>query len=304
MTEPLADGSPAEMTGRVVLLTGATSGIGRAAARRLGGLGATVVLTGRDRERGRAALSAVREAGGDGAFVRADFADLDAVRALAAEVRGRYGRLDVLAHNAALSLSSRRAVDLDGREVETVFLVNHLAPFLLTHELADLLVASAPARAVVTASAVHRRGVLDLDDLALAEYDPLSAYARSKLANVLFAVELADRLAGTGVTANAYHPGFVPGSGLYREAGGAFGVAVRIAARLPFVGRTVEEGADGLVHLAASPDAADTTGEYFDGRDPAEPDPRVRDAALRERLWTTSAALVDAPETPALSVGR
>ncbi|MFC6837658.1 SDR family NAD(P)-dependent oxidoreductase [Halomarina ordinaria] len=289
------DETTGTMAGKIVVLTGATSGIGRVAARRLGERGATVVLTGRDRERGRAALREVREAGGDGRFVRADVADLDAVRSLADVVRERYDRLDVLVHNAALSLSSRRTVDLGGRAVEAVFLVNHLAPFLLTYELVDLLVASAPARVVVTASSVHRRGELALSDLALDdEYDALDAYARSKLANVLFTVELADRLAGTGVTANAYHPGFVPGSGLYRDTSLPLSLAVRLAARLPFVGTSVAEGAAGLVALAADA-PADLTGAYVAGRSRETPDDRAHDAARRERLWNASADLVGVP---------
>jgi len=276
------------MRGRVAVVTGATSGIGRAAARRLAARGATLVLAGRDRERGRAALDEVRTAGGDGIFVRADFADFEAVRALAREVLDRYDRLDVLVNNAGLSLSERRVVG----ETEAVFAVNHLAPYLLTHDLLARLAADDPGRVVVTASDVHRRGDLDLSDLALEDYEPLDAYARSKLANVLFTVELADRLHGSGVTANAFHPGFVPGSKLWRDTGFPLGPAIRIAARLPFVGTSAESAADGLAHLASSPAVADVSGGYFAGRRREEPDPRVEDAALRERLWRLSARLV------------
>ena len=283
----------------VVVLTGGTSGIGRAAAERFGELGAEVVLVGRSRERGVETLSAVRDRGGDGVFVRADLARLDAVRALAEAVAERYDRVDVLALNAALSLPERDVVGTPGGPVERVLLVNHLAPYLLTHELADRLAASAPSRVVVTSSRVHRRGELRLDDPTLAEqYDALGAYARSKLANVLFSTELADRLPA-GVAALAYHPGFVPGSSLYRESGGAFGLAVRVAARLG-VGRSVEEAGEDLVYAAGAPELADRSGAYLVGRDPEPADSRVENEALRRRLWTESARLVGVdPDWPA-----
>jgi NAD(P)-dependent dehydrogenase (short-subunit alcohol dehydrogenase family) len=278
----------------VVVLTGATSGVGRAAAERMGELGAEVVLVGRDRERGVATLEAVREAGGDGVFVRADLGRLDAVRALAEAVEERYDRVDVLALNAALSLPDREVARTPGGPVERVLLVNHLAGYLLTHELRELLAAGAPARVVVTSSSVHRRGELRLDDPTLADgYDALGAYARSKLANVLFSTELGERLdrSGEEVTALAYHPGFVPASGLYRETGGAFGLAVSLAARLG-VGRSVAEAGEDLVYAAGAPELADASGAYLAGREPEPPDSRVGNDALRRRLWTESARLV------------
>lgn len=276
------------MTGQVALVTGATSGIGRIAARRLGSLGATVVVTGRSRERGQAAIEEIEQAGGEGVFVRVDIAEMAAVRALAETICGRYERLDVLVHNAACSHDERRLTD---EGYEETLAVNHLAPYLLTHDLLDLLRASAPSRIVVTASSVHRRGELDFDDFHLdSGYDALSAYARSKLANVLFTTELASRL--DGVTANAVHPGFVPGSRLYRDASLFVRAFTTVAARFPWVGATVEQAAHGLVHLAAAPDVADVSGAYFEGRERAEPDPRAHDEQLRERLWTVSAELV------------
>ncbi|MFC5972369.1 SDR family NAD(P)-dependent oxidoreductase [Halomarina salina] len=283
----------------VVVLTGATSGIGRAAAERFGDLGAEVVLVGRSRDRGVETLAEVRDRGGDGIFVRADLARLDAVRALADEVTERYDEVDVLALNAALSLPDREVVETPGGPVERVFLVNHLAPYLLTHELLGRLESAAPSRVVVTSSRVHRRGELRLDDPTLAEeYDALGAYARSKLANVLFSTELAARLP-SDVTALAYHPGFVPGSGLYRETGGAFGLAVRLASRLG-VGRSVAESGEDLVYAAGAPELAVESGAYLVGRDPTPPDSRVGNDALRRRLWDESARLVDVePDWPA-----
>ncbi|MFD1514650.1 SDR family NAD(P)-dependent oxidoreductase [Halomarina rubra] len=276
----------------VVVLTGGTSGVGRAAAARFGELGAEVVLVGRDRERGVATLETVRERGGDGVFVRADLGDPDAVRALAGEVADRYDRVDVLALNAALSLPEREVVELPGGPVERVFLVNHLSPYLLTHELSGLLDAGVPSRVVVTSSRVHRRGELRLDDPTLAEeYDALGAYARSKLANVLFSTELATRLPDD-VTTLAYHPGFVPTSGLYRETSGAFGLAVRVAG-LVGVGRSVEQAGEDLVFAAGAPELTTESGAYLVGREVEPPDSRVGNDALRRRLWDESARLLD-----------
>lgn len=288
------DDSLRAMDGRVALVTGATSGIGRVAARRLGELGATVVVQGRERERGRETLAAVREAGGDGIFVRADFSDLDAVRGLADEVRQRYDRLDVLVNNAGLASDERRVLTFPGGPVEVVFAVNHLAPYVLTSELVDRLAATGspaePARVVVTASGVHTRGELALDDPTLTDYGGLRAYARSKLANVLFAVELADRLPDT-VAANAYHPGFVPATGLDRDAGWRYGLLTTVASLVPMMGSSVEAGGDGLCYLAAAPALDDVTGAYFSQRERSSPDDRATDTALRDRLWRVSADL-------------
>jgi NAD(P)-dependent dehydrogenase (short-subunit alcohol dehydrogenase family) len=279
---------------RTVLVTGATSGIGRVAAERLGERGWRVLVHGRDRARGEQVVDAIESAGGEATFHRADFADLDAVRELADQVREEQ-RLDALVNNAALSTDTYR----EAGGVELTLAVNHLAPYLLTHELVPLLRDSAPARVVVTASGVHFRGEIDPDDLAMDDYDALDAYARSKLANVLFAVELADRLDPDEVTANAYHPGFVPGTGLYRDSSLAVRLATGLAARLPVVGTSTEAGADGLVYLTASEAVADVTGAYFAHREREAPDARARDERLRERLWTVSADLVDVdPDWP------
>ena len=275
----------ADMDGQVALVTGATGGIGRATARRLGGFGAHVVVTGRSRERGRETVRDIERAGGSAQFFRADFDTMATVRALADEFRDRYDRLDVLVNNAACSADARR-LTADGHELTLA--VNHLAPYLLTHDLLDVLAGTPAARIVNTSSTVHRRGGVDLTDLRLeSNYDALAAYARSKLANLLFTTELAARL--DDIPVNAVHPGFVPGSGLYRDGSLPVRLFTALAARLPFVGTSVEDGANGLVRLAI---ASDTTGAYFEGREPADPDPRVHDARLREHLWNVSAALV------------
>lgn len=193
---------------RVCLVTGATSGIGRVAAMTLAGQGATVLLTGRDRGRGEAVVEEIQRRGETAEFFQADFSSLQTVRDLAAEVRSRYPRLDVLINNAG-GVNAERRLTPDG--IERTFAVNHLATFLLTEELRDLLVASAPARIVTVSSEAHRMlKTLDFDNLqGERRYRGFRAYAISKLANVLFTYELDRRLRGSGVTANCLHPGTV-----------------------------------------------------------------------------------------------
>jgi len=293
MTETEVD---ADLSDRVVLITGATSGVGREAAVELGELGATVLVHGRDRERGAGVVDAIETAPGDGAatFLSADFADLGAVRDLATEVRERHDSLDILVNNAGLARNERRVHDLEGGRVEETFLVNHLAPYLLTHDLLGELRTADDARVVTTASTLHRRGDLELADLASENggYDTMDAYARSKLANVLFAVELADRFDGSGVTSTAYHPGFVPGSRFYRDTAIYIRAAMRLAEVIPFAGRSVAAGGGGLARLAAAEGVAGLTGAYFDGYERVDPDSRAEDADRRERLWTVSGDLV------------
>jgi NAD(P)-dependent dehydrogenase (short-subunit alcohol dehydrogenase family) len=285
-----------DLSDNTYLITGSTSGIGRDAALRLARRGATVVLHGRDRERGRETLAAVREAGGDGAFVRADLADPGAVRGLARVVSERYDRLDGLVSNAALSLPDRETA----MGTERTLAVNHLAPYLLVHDLAPFLIESAPARVVVTASGVHHRGEIDPDTLAFEddalgteddEHDALAAYARSKLANVLFARELARQLP-EGYTANCFHPGVIPGSGFSRGVPFPLNLGWKAMRFVPGMADTVEDGGRALASLAASPDVADVSGAYFDGTRRTRPAPAARDDRTARRLWERSASLV------------
>ncbi|NEU55385.1 SDR family oxidoreductase [Halorussus sp. MSC15.2] len=286
---------------RVVLLTGGTSGIGREAARKLAERGATVLFTGRDREAGADVLSAVRAAApeSDGEFYPVDFGDFDAVRELARTVRTDYDRLDALVNNAGTSQSERRTTE---GGVELTFAVNHLAPFLLTNLLAPRLRAIAPARVVTTSSSLHENGSLsDIDAIVRGEgFDALDAYADSKLANVLFTRELADRLAGTGVTANCVHPGWIPGTRLVRNATGfscLFTSAASLVAGVAPVGpfESVSGAADALVSLTTSDEVADVSGAYFDRRERASPAEAASDEELRTRLWRRSAELVGLP---------
>lgn len=281
------DGEP------TILLTGGTSGIGAVAARTLASSGATVVIVGRDTDRGRRlAEDLSRSTSGTVDFHHADLATRDAVRRLADDITDAYDRLDVLVHNAGLSTPDRTITD-DG--VELTLAVNHLAPYLLTHELMGLLRGSAHARVVVTASGIHTRGAMEFDDLELdREYGALDAYARSKLANVAFTLELAERLAGIeeNVVANCFHPGFVPSTGLFRDASFRVRLLTRLATAVPGVGSSPQVGADRLVELAVAPVYAERSGCYVGGDGPTDPAPIASDPEFRERLWQVSADLV------------
>lgn len=285
----------------VVLLTGGTAGIGRVAGCRLAGRGATVAVVGRDQERGRELEREVNsnpKVPGEIRFHRADLGRQVAVCELAEEVVRTYDRLDVLAHNAGLSRPERTTTP-DG--IETTLAVNHLAPYLLTHELLDRLRASSRARIVVTASGIHRRGTLEFDDLQFErEYDCLDAYARSKLANVAFTIELAERLENDrGITVNCFHPGFVPSTDLFRNATLRTRIAMRVMAAVPGIGTTPEEGADRLVRIATSSEFGERSGVYVGNNGIEPPSERARDPEGRQHLWRVSANLVDVdPDWP------
>jgi retinol dehydrogenase-12 len=275
----------APIHGRVVVITGATSGIGQIAAARLAALGARIVLVARDRPRAGLTLAALRKAGPNLAHSAhiADLSILAEMKRVGQEIAAAEPRIDVLINNAGNVFPTRR-VTADG--LECTFATNHMAYFVLTRELRDRLVASAPARIVNTASRAHVGHALDFDDLQLAKgYSLMKAYGRSKLANILFTRELARRLAGTGVTANCLHPGFVA-TGLGQRAGGIFAVAVR---SFMLLASPPEGGAETIVHLASSPDVASVTGGYFVpvGRQ-AEPSAAARDDLAARRLWDES----------------
>lgn len=274
---------------RVVLLTGGTSGIGRVAATTLAERGATVAVVGRDRARGESLVDEAAALSGEIRFHRADLATGDAVRSLATEVRETYDRLDALVHNAGLSANDRIET-ADG--IERTFAVNYLAPYLLTHELLDTLLASTPARIVTTGSEVHRRATFDFDDLQFEqEYDALAAYSRSKLALLSFTLELAERLPD-GVTANSFHPGFVPSTDLFRDASLPTRLAIGIVGLLPGVGTSQQEGGRRLVRLVTDPAFGERTGVYVTDDGIVSPSDEASDPTLRARLWEYSADLV------------
>ncbi len=283
------------MDGATVLVTGGNAGVGLATARGLARLGARVVITARDPAKGETAADEVRAAA-PGAAVEVldlDLASFASIRRCADEVQRRVEHLDVLINNAGLVQTQYRLTE---NGFETTFGVNHLGHFLLTTLLVDHLRASAPARVVVVASRAHQgaRDGLDFDDLQSERlYRPITAYNRSKLANIYFTRELARRLAGTGVTANSLHPGFVA-SRLGRDGdGGTAGAVVMVLAR-PFA-ISPTRGARTSIYLASSPAVATTTGEYFAHCRPAKPARIATDDAAARRLWELSEALVAAP---------
>jgi len=282
------------MKGTVCVVTGATSGIGQAAAAALARLGATVVMVGRDRDRTEAAAARIAAVSTSPPRAEiADLASLEQVRGLAARLAG-LERIDVLINNAGLVLGERR-ITPDG--LEHVFAVNHLAPFLLTSLLLPKLTASGPARVVTVTSDAHSAARLDLSDPNLEHgWDSWRSYANSKLANILFTRELARRLEGTGVTANCAHPGVVR-TGFGRESRPLLKLGITIAR--PFMA-SPERGADTIVYLASSPDVAGQTGGYYVKRQRREPSAAARDDTVARELWELSEKLTGlAPARPA-----
>jgi NAD(P)-dependent dehydrogenase (short-subunit alcohol dehydrogenase family) len=272
------------MDGKVVVVTGATSGIGESAALQLAELGATVVPVGRDPGRLERVGAQLRKHGSEAEPLQADFASQAEVRRLAEELLERHERIDVLVNNAGVVRSSRK-LSPDGREMTMA--INHYAPFLLTNLLLERLLESAPARVVTTASDAHSAGLIDLDDLDMErKWSIFRAYGTSKLANILFTRELARRLEHTAVTANCLHPGVIR-SRLGR--GGIAGITWKVMS--PFMASPRKGGAR-IVHLAAEPVGGDVTGRYFDDNQPRVLRGQAADDDLAAGLWDRSAALV------------
>lgn len=283
--------TPGNMQGKVCLITGATSGIGLESARALARAGATVVLSGRDKGRGEAALTEVRRTVPDAKveLLLADLTSLASVRQLAQDFKARHSRLDVLLNNAGLMLD-RRKVTPDG--FEATFATNHLSHFLLTHLLLDLLERSGPSRVVNVSSEAHRMGSLDFLDDPQAErgYSGMKVYGNSKLANILFSRGLARRLQGTKVTVNSLHPGVVrTGFGLNSE--GFFKHLVKLAA--PFM-LSAEGGARTSVFLASSPEVEGMSAKYFIKSKVARESKAAQSDEAAEKLWRKSAELTGA----------
>jgi NAD(P)-dependent dehydrogenase (short-subunit alcohol dehydrogenase family) len=274
------------MAGRVCVITGATSGIGLITAQRLAAMGARLVLVGRGPARGETALARIkaRAPRAEVSVHYADLARLDALRTLAAGLNA-LSRIDVLINNAG-AMFWRREVTADG--LERTFALNHMAYFVLTALLRDKL-ASSPARVVNVASDAHRGARLDFRDLQSARnYSGMRTYSRSKLCNILFTRELARRLAGTGVTANCLHPGFV-NSRFGDNNPGVVGVGTRIVKQLFAI--SPERGAETPVYLASSPAVEGKTGGYYDKCAPSTPSREVQDDAAARRLWEESARI-------------
>ena len=280
------------MNGKQILITGATNGIGLAAAEALVALGANVAIVGRSQTGTRIATARIKAARKRGATVDAFIADLSsqaAVRKLAGEVLARYPRLDVLINNAG-AMHARRQATEDG--IELTWAVNHLAPFLLTTLLLDRLKEGAPARIVTTASAAHQGARIPFEDLnAERSYRGFERYGQTKLANILFTRELARRLEGTGVSASCFHPGLVA-TGFNRNNGLLMDLGMTI---LRPVSRSPEKGAETLVWLATSPEAAIVNGGYYFDKEHALPSAEAQNIETARRLWEVSEAQCASP---------
>lgn len=274
------------MKNKVVVITGATSGIGQVAAEKLAAMGARIVQVARDKQRGQAAIARLNQIapGISHTIYYADLSRLPEMKRVAAEIAQAEPRIDVLMNNAGAMFGTRQLTE-DG--LERTFALNHMSYFMMAQGLRDRLAASAPARVVNTASDAHSSGTVDFDDLqsekAYRSFGgaAFKVYARSKLMNILYTRELARKLAGTGVTANSLHPGFVA-TRFGDQTGGLLGFGVGVAKRFAL---TPEQGAETLVYLASSPDVAATTGEYFHKCRPATPSKEAQDDDKAQRLW-------------------
>lgn len=284
--EAVAGVEEVDLSDATAVVTGATDGIGRETALGLGRLGATVIVHGRDRSKAERTVTAIERSGGEAEIILADFLDESAVHDLADRVLDANDSLAILSNNAGASF---RTGEMTGAGVERTMAVNHVAPFVLTNRLAPTL-ESVGGRIVTVASQVHHRVENDVP-VALDEidsYDAFDAYARSKFANVLFTYTLARRL--EAATATCLHPGFVPGSALWRDANPLLRVPFRLIGALPAVvqnriGKTPAAAAGTPIYLAASPEVADVTGEYFADMEPRRSAPKTYDEALQEALW-------------------
>ncbi len=277
----------AEMGGKVVVITGATSGIGWVAAEKLAGMGARIVMIARDRSKGDAALARLREAGPRAAH-SAHYADLSTIaemKRVVGEIAATEPRVDVLINNAGALFSSRQ-LTTDG--LEMTFATNHMSYFVVTLGLADRLRATPGARVVNTSSDAHRRARLDFDDLQSAKgYRGFPVYGRSKLCNILFTRELAKRWIDTGVTVNCLHPGFVS-TRFGDQSGGMFQRLIQVAKLFAI---SPEEGAETIIYLATSDEVAKESGKYFYKCRVVSPTKEGQDDLAARRLWEESARL-------------
>jgi NAD(P)-dependent dehydrogenase (short-subunit alcohol dehydrogenase family) len=280
------------MNGKICLVTGGTNGIGRATTQALAQMGATVIIVGRDAQKTSRVVEEIRAATGNKNVdsLLADLSSQQDVRWLADKFKRKYAHLHVLLNNAGGFFMRRQ---IGGNGIEMTFAVNHLASFLLTNLLLDIIKASAPARIINVSSNAHTSGKIEFDNLqGEREYGP-RAYDNSKLANILFTMELARRLEGTGVTVNALHPGFVA-TGFAKNNGKV--IAALVSLITPLVARSPAKGAQTSVYLASSPSVEGITGEYFYDSHVIPAAPQATDRVVARKLWDVSAELVHLEE--------
>lgn len=275
------------MRGKTIVITGATSGIGQVAAGKLAAMGARMVLVARDKARGEAELARLRglSPGVNHTIYYADLSRLAEMKRVAAEIAAAEPRIDVLINNAGALFGSRQLTP-DG--LELTFALNHLSYFVLTHGLRERLRASAPSRVVNVASDAHKGKRLDFSDLQSEKnFRGFYVYGRSKLCNILFTREFARRWAGTGVNANSLHPGFVS-TRFGDQSGGMLSFAVRAAKTFAI---SPEKGAETIIYLASSDEAASSTGLYYYKCKAATPTKEAQDDESARKLWQESEKL-------------
>ncbi|GCE28646.1 short-chain dehydrogenase [Dictyobacter alpinus] len=271
------------MQGKVCLVTGANSGIGKVTALELAKLGATVIMVSRNRAKGEAVQAEIKRLSGNENvdLLTADMSSIASVRQLAQEVQAKYPQLHVLLNNAG-GMNNKRQVSVDG--IEQTWASNYIGPFLLTNLLLDLLKASAPARIINVSSTAHKMGKINFDDLqAEKNYRAFPVYSNSKLALTLFTYELARRLEGTGVTVNNLHPGVI-GSNFFGT-----GLLGRLS---KLVMLTPEQGAQTSIYLATAPEVATVSGKYFEKSKISTSSKTSQDQQLGQRLWQVTEELI------------
>lgn len=280
--------STSDLNGKVCLVTGATSGIGEVTAKALAARGAQVILVGRNQLKADKTVQQIQSETGSNSvqYLLADFADLQQIHDLVSSFKSQYSRLDVLINNAGAYFNSRRQTAYG---VEMTFLVNHLAPFLLTNLLLDMIKASPAARIINVSSDAHQYGSMDFADLEYKRrYFGMKAYARSKLANILFTYELARRLEGSAVTVNALHPGHIA-TDIWRTNFSLIGPLLKWI--MGFFAITPKEGAKTSIYLASSPEVEGLTGQYYIKQEVVQSSPMSYDQNLACQLWRVSEQL-------------
>lgn len=277
------------MENKIVLITGATAGIGKETAREIAKTGANVVIIGRDSAKTGAVADELRKASGNEKIdtLVADLSLMSGIRRAADEFKSKYERLDVLVNNAG-AIFDRRELTAEG--LEKTFALNHISYFLLTNLLLDTIKNSAPARIVSVSSTAHSFGKIDFENLQREKsFSKFGSYSASKLMNVLFTYELARHLKGTDVTANCLHPGAVA-SNFGDELTGIFGWLTQIGKKLAFI--SAEKGAETSVYLATSPEVETVSGRYFDSKKAVKSSTASYDENLQKRLWEASEKIV------------